>query len=423
MEESKNQFSTVNIKDFKIKMLHWASRFSIFCFLDNSNYTHKHHIVECLLGVGAKRSVTLHGKRSFESLQSFYDENPGWLFGHLGFELTKDVQSTDKTDFSPGYFFEPEILIRISNNLITIEKNSGGETPSEIFQVIEGQVTVTHTRSSVVNIQSRLSRKEYVDIIDKIKAHIRRGDCYELNFCQEFFADDVLLEPLIVFLKLQEISPNPFSAFYRVNENYCMCASPERFLQKTGRNIISQPIKGTARRGNDPETDARLKAKLASSEKDKSENVMIVDLVRNDLSKVCDEGSVHVEEMFGIYAFPQVYQMISTISGKLAAGIQFTEALEATFPMGSMTGAPKKRVLELIAEFESSERGLFSGSIGYIDPKADFDFNVVIRSIFYNQSTKYLSYRAGGGITFHSDPQAEYEECMAKVEAIKKALR
>lgn len=403
-------------------MLHWATRFSIFCFLDNSNYDHRHHSVECMLAVGVQRSITLQGPGAFSSLQSFYDAKPGWLFGHFGFELTTKIQPKNGSDFAPGYFFEPEILIRITNDIIGIETHGVDKSPSEIFAAIDSQITVTNTRSISVRIQSRLTSDEYVETINKIKADIRRGDCYELNFCQEFFANDVLVDPLIVFSKLQEISPNPFSAFYRVNDNYCMCASPERFIQKRGQELISQPIKGTIKRSADPGSDANNRALLRASAKDKSENVMIVDLVRNDLSKVCEEGSVYVEEMFGIYTFPQVYQMISTIKGRLAKNVAFTKAIEAAFPMGSMTGAPKKKVLELIERYESGQRGLFSGSIGYIDPESNFDFNVVIRSVFYNRNTRYLSYWAGGGITFNSDPLAELDECMAKVEAIKKAL-
>ena len=404
-----------------MKMLHWASRFSIFCFLDNSNYNQKHHSVECILGAGATRSVLLQGKHAFDSLQEFYDTKPGWLFGHFGFGLTKEVEKETANQFDPGFFFEPEILIRIQGVKILIEVKNDSRNSSDIFDAINAQA-ILKSETASVNIESRLDEGEYIDIINKLKSHIQRGDCYEINFCQEFFADAVLLDPITVFTKLHDISPNPFSAFYRVHDNYCLCASPERFLQKQGRQLISQPIKGTSQRSTEAGTDAKNKEYLLTSEKERSENVMIVDLVRNDLSKVCEEGSVVVEEMFGIYSFPQVYQMISTIKGLLADDASFTRAIEATFPVGSMTGAPKKKVLELIERYETGPRGLFSGSIGYIDPETNFDFNVVIRSIFYNSETKNLSYWAGGGITFHSDPESEFAECLAKVEAIKKAL-
>ena len=149
---------------------------------------------------------------------------------------------------------------------------------------------------------------------------------------------------------------------------------------------------------------------------------MIVDLVRNDLTRICKEGSVRVDELFGVYTFPQVHQMVSTISGVIKEDVSFPQIIDAAFPMGSMTGAPKHRVMQLINEFEPSARGIFSGSVGYINPDGDFDLAVVIRSIMYNQSTQHLSYQVGSGITFYSDAEAEWEECLLKAEAIRKVL-
>ncbi len=199
-----------------------------------------------------------------------------------------------------------------------------------------------------------------------------------------------------------------------------MCASPERFLKKTGNTIISQPIKGTSKRNN--EKDEEEKSALQLNEKERAENIMIVDLVRNDLSKICTEGSVSVKEYLKIYSFPQVHQMISTITGQLRENISFSEILSATFPMGSMTGAPKKRVMELLEKYERTKRGLFSGTVGYITPGGDFDFNVVIRSVLYNHETNYLSIQAGSAITFKSEPEKEYEECNVKIAALKQAI-
>lgn len=271
-------------------------------------------------------------------------------------------------------------------------------------------------------MKSKISRKKYLDTIKQLQRHIQRGDCYEINFCQEFYAEGII-NPINTYLSLSDASPNPYSAFYKLDDKVLLCASPERYLKKTGSTIISQPIKGTWQRNtNSTEQDEINRNLLLASTKDKSENVMIVDLVRNDLSKVCIEGSVKVDELFGVYKFPQLYQMISTISGKLKPGISITEIVKATFPMGSMTGAPKKKVMELIELYEITRRGIFSGAVGYISPEKDFDFNVVIRSIMYNSSNKYLSYQAGSGITFYSDPVTEYNECLLKVMAIKKVL-
>jgi para-aminobenzoate synthetase component 1 len=267
------------------------------------------------------------------------------------------------------------------------------------------------------------SPAEYREQVAALQRHILRGDCYEINFCQEFFSQPADLDPLSGWWSLSEASPNPFSCFYRLNGRYLLCASPERYLKKTGSQVFSQPIKGTSARYPDrPADDSASARDLFLSAKDRSENVMIVDLVRNDLSKICLPGSVRVEELYGIYRFPQVFQMISTVTGTLLPDLHWTDAVRQTFPMGSMTGAPKHRVVGLIDRYERSRRGIFSGAVGYITPEGDFDFNVVIRSLLYNQANRYLSYQVGSGITFYSNPQAEYEECLIKAAGILRAL-
>jgi para-aminobenzoate synthetase component 1 len=255
-----------------------------------------------------------------------------------------------------------------------------------------------------------------------LQQHILRGDCYEVNFCQEFYSDNTVIDPLQVYRSLSRESPNPFACYYRLNDKYLLCASPERFLCKVENRLISQPVKGTIGRGKDAGTDVLNKTALMQSAKDRSENIMVVDLVRNDLSRVCAEGSVQVEELMGIYAFPQVYQMISTVSGEVEKEKRIADLLRATFPMGSMTGAPKKRVMQLIEQYEQTRRGLFSGAVGYISPGKDMDFNVVIRSILYNEANRYLSFQTGSAITYYSRAEDEYEECLLKAEAIKKVL-
>jgi para-aminobenzoate synthetase component I len=274
-----------------------------------------------------------------------------------------------------------------------------------------------------LKVEHRISKDEYLAALKEIRKHILRGDCYEINFCQEFFSEDVNIEPHQVFQELMKVSPNPFSAFYRLNDSYLLCASPERFLLKKGSKLVSQPIKGTIRRDlADKKADELLARQLRESQKEQSENVMVVDLVRNDLSRICKDGTVKVDELFGIYSFPQVHQMISTISGEMKEGKDFYDILEACFPMGSMTGAPKTRVMDLVQQYEEQARGIFSGCVGFIAPGGDFDLNLVIRSIMYNSRSNYLSYQVGSGITFYSDPALEWEECLLKAEAIKKVL-
>ena len=418
-------FKISEFEQVKEKVLNWAKRFNTFCFLDNHHYTIQPHTIECVLAAGARRSISANAGNGLATLQDFLDEHTGWVFGHLGYDLKNELEklySTHPTGlaFPDLYFFEPEILVRLTHDELVIDAFE----PAEIFDQIEKMELFpgkpVKEDSPVITIQNRLTREEYISILHKLKEHILRGDCYEINYCMEFFSEHVVIDPVEVYKGLSRLSPNPFSALYRVEDQWLICASPERFITKKGDHILSQPIKGTLKRnGGD---DAESRKALFESEKDRSENVMIVDLVRNDLSRICRDGTVKVEELFGIYAFPQVYQMISTIGGILKENISFTDIIRATFPMGSMTGAPKKKVMELIEKYERTRRGIFSGAVGYIDPSGDFDLNVVIRSIMYNASTGYLSFQAGSGITFYSEPEKEWEECLLKATAIREVL-
>ena len=424
MNESEQIFAVTDFNAFRIKMLNWVNRFSIFCLLDNRQYNFEKPAFECMLGAGAKKNISISAGNAFETLKDFYDANKTWLMGHLGYELKNENESlasssADKIGFKDLQFFVPEILIRLKENKIFIT----ADEPEKIFNEIN-QTQNANDKNAYVNIQNGISKEEYISIVHQLQQHILRGDCYEINFCQDFFAENSFIDPVTIYKKLTELSPNPFSSLYRQQNSYCICASPERYLKKEGRHLSSQPIKGTSRRdlvNNDK--DAEAKDYLLKSEKEKSENVMVVDLVRNDLSRVCKEGTVKVDELFAVYSFPQVHQMISTISGELKDDLHFVDAIKATFPMGSMTGAPKKRVMELITQYEKTARGLFSGAIGYISPNGDFDFNVVIRSIFYNEEKKYLSFKTGGAITFYSNAEEEYEECLLKAESIRKVLQ
>ncbi len=401
-------------------MLSWCSRFSIFCFLNNQSYAIQPHHFEGLLAVGTSASITTN---DVNELDDFISENQ-WSFGHLGYGLKSkihhlSIQGYDPSGFAESFFFHPQHLLVMKPGGMEIWSSD----PGTIFNEINNTPVPLPAPAQDISIKPRLSKEVYLEKIKALQAHIQRGDCYEINFCQEFYADYAHIDPLDVYLQLSRESPNPFSVFYRVNNSYLMCASPERYIAKKGDLVLSQPIKGTIGRDlADQEKDALLGIDLRNSLKDQAENVMVVDMVRNDLTRICEEASVKVDELFGIYAFPQVYQMISTISGKLKENTRFPEIISATFPMGSMTGAPKRRVMELIDQYEVSPRGIFSGAVGYISPGQDFDFNVVIRSIMYNASTHYLSYQLGSGITFYSDPEKEWEECLLKGAAIRKVL-
>jgi len=416
-------FSISNFQEAKQKVLNWAQRFNTFCFLDNHQYPIEPHSMECLLAAGVKRQLKAGTGQALDKLQTFIDEKDSWLFGHLGYDLKNEIEqlssaNPDGVHFPDLFFFEPEIIIRLTADEMVI----AGDDAEGIFRTID-EASLAAWQPAITGIRQRFSKEEYLAVIHQLQQHILRGDCYEINFCQEFFAEHAVIDPVTVYKRLSAVSPNPFSALYRVNEQWLICASPERFLKKQGNKILSQPIKGTSKRVlNNEEKDNHSKEELQHSAKDRSENVMVVDLVRNDLAKVCEEGTVRVDELYGIYSFPQVHQMISTVSGELKSHISFYDIIKATFPMGSMTGAPKKRVMELIEMYEQTKRGIFSGAVGYISPGGDFDFNVVIRSILYNAVTDYLSFQAGSGITFYSDPEKEWEECLLKAGAIKKVL-
>jgi para-aminobenzoate synthetase component 1 len=428
---AKRQFVSFPFSDlYKIKrqVLDWSDRFNTCCFLDNQLYPSEKNNYECLVAAGERARLKTESGHAFEELKRFSVEQEDWLFGHFAFDLKSETENSpshlpDFIGFPDLFFFVPDIILLIDRNEIQI--GLYGNHHREVLNEIE--MAKPHPKKDITAgsvIQKRISKSQYIQAINQLRQHILRGDCYEINFCQEFFVEGADLNPLDLYRALNRISPSPFSAYYSVDKNYLLCASPERFLQRIGNSILSQPIKGTsARDREDPGHDEILRTGLAASEKDRAENVMIVDLVRNDLSKICETDSVRVTELFGIYSFAQVHQMISTIVGKPLAQLHWSEMIAETFPMGSMTGAPKKRVLELIEQYEKSKRGLFSGALGYVKPNQDFDFNVVIRSLLYNSNNHYLAYFAGSGITFNSDPESEYEECLLKAAAFEKIIK
>jgi para-aminobenzoate synthetase component I len=372
-----------------------------------------------------------HEKEAFQKLKNFQNQNPdAWLFGFLTYDLKNDIErltseNPDHLNIPCLHFFVPKIVLKISKKTVEIVQNTEGaslSTTALFKEIISFNIKEKTTQPTDFQINTRFNKNEYLEIVEKIKAHIHRGDIFEMNFCQEFFIENIDLNPYTLFHKLNAIAQAPFTAFYKLKDTFALCASPERYLKKEGPKLTSQPIKGTSKRGNTEGADEALKKALFNDPKNRSENVMIVDLVRNDLGKVCEAGSVKVSELFGIYSFPTVHQMISTIEGILRSEFDNIDVLLATFPMGSMTGAPKVRAMQLIEQYERSRRGLYSGAIGYFSPNGDFDFNVLIRSILYNKKNKYLSFQVGGAIVADSIAEKEYEECLIKIQGILKAL-
>ncbi len=411
------------------QLLNRLARFGSCCFLDNLSYESSLHAHEFLAAAGVLDRYDYRPGENICEADRFLASNKGrWIFGHLSYELHQafynlHASKPDPIGFPLMTLFVPQICIRPKSNGIELIV----QDDQLDVRILEKELFDFHQDAPAIyqgiSLNPRMDKETYISVIERLQNHILRGDCYEINFCQEFFAENVPVDPLAVYHALTRYSPNPFSCFYRQGSSYLMCASPERFITRRKDKIYSQPIKGTAPRIlNNQQEDEALRDALRADPKEQSENVMVVDLVRNDLSQICEKGTVQVEELFGVYSYPQVHQMISTISGIIREGISFTEILRATFPMGSMTGAPKLRVMQLIEQYEPSRRGLFSGSVGYITPDGNFDFNVVIRSILYNSDSRYLSYQVGSGITWYAKPENEYNECLWKAEAIRKVL-
>ena len=413
----------IDLETFKQKALQWASGFNVSAYLDSDNFKDKYSKFDTLIAVGAKNELKCEAGNAFVQLNDFRKANPGWLFGFFTYDLKNEIENltSDKADhlnFPDLYFFAPEHLILIGKDRIEIISAKA----DKILQNIEQQDIAEHQTISDINIKSRFNRGEYIDTIKAIQQHIVRGDIYETNFCQEFYAEKVKVDPLALFKHLHQISPAPFSCYFKLNNRYIISASPERFLAKRGGQLISQPIKGTAKRSADIREDEQLKQSLKNHPKEQQENVMIVDLVRNDLTRSAIPGTVKVEELFGIYSFEQVHQMISTVTCIKDGAISDIEAIRNTFPMGSMTGAPKVSAMRLMEKYERTKRGVYSGAVGYFSPDGDFDLNVVIRTILYNAAGQYLSFQVGSAITHNADPEKEYEECLLKAKAILEVL-
>ncbi len=419
--------------EFYKRVLLWANRFNHAHFLqDNQFENYPYGGFRTIVAAGADEKDifrTDEEGNTFEKLQQFYDSKKDWLFGYFAYDLkneTENLQSQhpNHPEFPTCYFYVPQHLIFIENDCFTIESpQEPDELYHTIFSLRHDLVLSDNQTVLLEELQARVNREDYISNVKKIKDHILEGDIYELNYCIEFFSGKASIQPTEVYQALNKLSPMPFSAFVKVKSGkYLMCASPERFLKKQGNQLISQPIKGTIRRGKTNEEDNQLREELRNSEKEQAENMMIVDLVRNDLNRSAKTGSVKVEEIFGIYTFRALHQMISTVTAQIRDNMSFTTVIKNAFPMGSMTGAPKIKAMQLIDQYEANSRGLYSGAVGYITPESDFDFNVVIRSILYNSEKKYLSFSVGSAITYDADPAQEYEECLLKAETMKRVL-
>jgi len=418
---------------FKQKLFQWSSQFHEIAWLDSNNYPQTSSNYEAVLAVEAFTALKTDYQNAFEQLKEYQETTKDWIFGYLSYDLKNDLENlssknSDGLEFPDLYFFQPQKLILVGKNKVEFRylKMVDDEIASDYEEILQQKLKTKDNTSEVKEkpspVQARISKEQYLNKISEMLAHIHRGDIYEANFCQEYFAENRAIDPARVFQNLNNISSPPFATFLKLENYYLLSASPERYITKEANKVISQPIKGTARRAETEEEDKKIVERLARDPKELSENVMIVDLVRNDISRVAKKGSVQVDELCKVYSFKQVHQLISTISAELEVGCTPVEVLKATFPMGSMTGAPKISAMKIIEELEESKRGLYSGAVGYFTPDGDFDFNVVIRSILYNANSQYVSFSVGGAITSKSIPEQEYEECQLKSKAMLQAL-
>lgn len=423
---------TLTLDDpFRKKILLWAQQFDEVAWLDSNNYQQGHSSYQGILAVDAFTSLKTDYHDAFQKLDEYQSSLNDWLFGYLTYDLKNDIEELsshnhDGLGFPDLFFFQPKRLFLFSEDTVDLLYLNMAADEMEADWSDINKISVDESSSvdehQTVKISLRTSKDNYFEEVNRMLAHIERGDIYEANFCQEFFSEDIVIDPIKTFDHLNEISRPPFATYLKFGNNYAMSASPERYLKKKGKEVISQPIKGTARRFKDEELDDEMIEKLKNDPKERSENIMITDLVRNDLSRFAKKGSVEVEELCAVYTFEQVHQLISTIRCDVSEDVKPASILRETFPMGSMTGAPKVSAMKIIEKLEDAKRGLYSGAIGYFAPNNDFDFNVVIRSILYNADKKYVSYSVGGAITAKSIPENEYEECLLKAKAMREAL-
>lgn len=417
----------VNSLDFQAKALQWAQQFEQVCYLQSNGYADDYSSIESLLAVDAQAIFTGNGEATFDKLENFKAKHPGqWMLGFFGYDLKNELEDLttaqpDNLGFPDAYFFIPKTVLKFSDLGLEIESSN----PDHVFNAIQelSTRTVNSTQKhEAIRVNKRMSKAQYFDAFEKMMAHIKRGDIYEVNLCQEFYADDTSLDPVATYNTLNTVSPTPFSTFFKLVDKFILSASPERFLAKRGQTLISQPIKGTAPRGKDEADDERLKTELRNNPKEIAENVMIVDLVRNDMTQSVEPATVNAQRKLEIHTFKQVHQLISTVTGQQRKDISDIAAIKNLFPPGSMTGAPKISAMRLCDRYEKSNRGVYSGTVGYFSPDGDFDFNVIIRTILYNQTKGHLSFHTGGALTYNAQVEDEYNECLLKASAIIAAL-
>ena len=423
----------LNVSLLKSQFLRWSQAFREVVILDSNsefNSISDYSDYDFIVALDAFTSIKTDAENGFQDLHQYQNQVRDWIFGYLAYDLKNDVEvlkseNFDGLSFPDLFFFQPKKLFLLKNNQLEIQYLAlcDDEIEADFEEIINLKIDENLVKAESLEIKQRISKESYLQKTTTLLQHIQQGDLYEANFCMEFYAENASILPHSVYQDLINITQTPFSCFFKNNSNYLLCASPERYLKKQNQKIISQPIKGTAKRSENEIDDINSKKQLETNPKERSENIMIVDLVRNDLARTATKGSVMLEELCKAYTFKQVHQLISTVVSEVDFALPPVAVLQTTFPMGSMTGAPKIAALKIIEKLEETKRGLYSGTVGYFAPNGDFDFNVVIRSILYNIENQYLSFSVGSAITSEAKPEDEYNECLLKAAAMFQVLR
>jgi len=421
-----SSFIIEDVPIFKSKLLLWANQFNICLCLDNNNAENPYNLEEFVIAVDAIKQIKLYNEaHQFDALHVFQQETKSTIFGYLSYDLKNELEkltseNEDVIKMPSLFFFEPRYIFELKGNRCHINRST--LEALWLLDQINAMEIPTEKSISPIEWQSKVDKDTYIQNVKNIQQDIIEGTVYELNYCREVFAEKVNLNPITTFIKINEKANAPFSAYLKLEDKFALSFSPERFMQIKDDKLLSQPIKGTVKKGSSAIENENLKNQLLNDEKERAENVMIVDLVRNDFARSAETGSVKVEELFGIYEFQNIIQMISTVSAIKRKGVSSIQALKNTFPMGSMTGAPKIKSMELIEKYENSKRGLYSGCIGYLDKNSNLDFNVVIRTLIYDATNQFLSFHVGGAITYDSIPEKEWAETETKMQSILKYL-
>lgn len=427
----KLELDIADVSKIKNQLIQWANQFKHVVWLDSNFYPDREKTYEAILAVDADSIFQSDSPEALNELKEYRKINKDWLFGYVSFDAGESIppgqkanEKKDDLQFSKLNFFHPRKIFFLKKDSIEIHYKTDNEKDIQVDWKAINDLKVQEDLQTKPNLQfqSRLSKQEYLDKIKKIQEYIEHGKVTEINFCQDFYTHEKLENPLAVYKQLNEISKTPFASYVRMEEKYVLCASPERYLSNTNGVLKSQPIKGTAKRKENILEDSKIRLSLETDEKEITENVIITEMVVDEMYAIAQEGSVQITELCKAYSFKQVHQLISTVICHLKPELHAVDAIQATYPMGSMTGIPKESTLKIIEELEDFNRGLYSGSIGYFAPNDDFDFNVVIRSILYNAQNEYISFAAGGAITALSNPENEYEEVRLKVKAMEQVL-